>query len=293
MSLEFSDWFVKYAPKQLSDIFGQNIIVNYFKIKQKNRQFDKSTLFTGNFGNSKTSLAKIIAKSIACKNVNENGEPCDECPTCLSVINETYDRDVIYLNGEQMSAQEVDDILDRTSVVPAIRDAARVFICDEMGAPPEGYRTAGRVNPEGIAVLYLSSDSDTVLSEVRASTFDFVTVGEFSSKKEISVANLSAISLTSPFRFADIEIYAANRNIFNEISEEISKPLRRNDSHLEYLPTQYIVEFIKSRGFDGVEFASTLNDGGYNIAIFDETLFECIDVDTVEISKIQYEITTQ
>lgn len=40
----------------------------------------------------------------------------------------------------------------------------------EMGAPPVGKRKSGRVNPEGIGVLYLTSDEKTALSEVRAST---------------------------------------------------------------------------------------------------------------------------
>ena len=39
-----------------------------------------------------------------------------------------------------------------------------------------------------------------------------------------------------------------------------------------------------------VEYASTLREGGYNVAVFDETLFECVNVNTVEVAKIQYEI---
>jgi hypothetical protein len=162
------------------------------------------------------------------------------------------------------------------------------FDLSEMGAPPKGKRSAGRINPEGISVLYLSSDSETVLREVRATVFDYGTIGEFKLKKHIKVANLSAISSTSPFRYVDIERYAANREVFKEISAEIAKPLRRNDSPLEYLPTQYIAEFIKSKGFDGVEYASTLKEGGFNIAVFDEKIFDCINVKTVEVSEISY-----
>ena len=55
----------------------------------------------------------------------------------------------------------------------------------EMGAPPLGRRKAGRVNPEGIGVLYLTSDEKTALSEVRASAFDFVSIGRFRLLKDI------------------------------------------------------------------------------------------------------------
>lgn len=67
------------------------------------------------------------------------------------------------------------------------------FEKSEMGAPPAHLRKAGRVNPEGIGVLYLTSDEQTALSEVRAGTFDYVTIGTFQLKKEIRVVNISEI----------------------------------------------------------------------------------------------------
>lgn len=159
----------------------------------------------------------------------------------------------------------------------------------EMGAPPVGKRKSGRVNPEGIGVLYLTSDEKTALSEVRASAFDFVSVGEFRLKKDISVINISGLNDISPALYASgLESLAANTKIFSDIANEIAKPLRRNDSSLEYLPPQYITEFIKSQGYAGVEFASTMATGGNNLAVFDETLFECIAVHDVEIKRIEY-----
>lgn len=160
-----------------------------------------------------------------------------------------------------------------------------------MGTPPPDKRSAGRVNPEGIGILYLSSDDKTVLNEIRASVFDYVTIGTFELLQDISVVNLSGISRTSPFSHqGELERYAVNREVFSEIALEIAKPLRRSDSPLEYLPTQYIAEFIKSRGYDGVEFTSTLREEGSNIAAFNESYFRCVEVKTIEISKIQYEI---
>lgn len=163
------------------------------------------------------------------------------------------------------------------------------FTKDEMGAPPKGKRTAGRINPEGIGVLYMSTDKKTVLNEVRASTFDYITIGTFQAQSNIKVANLSGVGKTSPFLYgSDLEKFAANRKVFQEMATEFAKPLRRNDSPLEYIPTQYIAEFIKSQKYDGVEYASTLNRGGYNVAVFNEDLFECVEVETVEVSKIAY-----
>ena len=166
---------------------------------------------------------------------------------------------------------------------------SRGYMSSEMSMPPKEKRSAGRINPEGIGVLYLSSDEKTVLNEIRANTFDYVTIGTFRLLNDIKIVNLSGISETSPFLYeGELEKYAANRKVFREIALETAKPLRRSDSPIEYLPTQYIAEFIKSQGYDGVEYASTLQEEGYNVAVFDETMFGCISVRTVEVSGISY-----
>jgi hypothetical protein len=160
----------------------------------------------------------------------------------------------------------------------------------EMKAPPKGLRSAGRINPEGIGVLYMSSDDQTVMSEVRANTYDYVTIGKFKTLRDIKVVNLSGISTASPFEYlGELERYAVNRRVFKEIALEVAKPLRRSDSQIEYLPTQFIAEFIKSQNYDGVEYASTLEEGGNNLAMFDEHIFECVGVNTVEVTKVEYQ----
>lgn len=163
------------------------------------------------------------------------------------------------------------------------------FVTKEMFAPPIGKRTAGRVNPDGIGVLYLSTDDKTLLNETRVASYDYVTIGEFKNNRSLKIANISDISRTSPFLYNDnFQRYALNRSVFQEMAYEIAKPIRRNDSSLEYLPTQYIAEFVKSEGFDGVEYESTLNPGGTNLALFNESLVECINVKTIEITNVQY-----
>lgn len=170
-----------------------------------------------------------------------------------------------------------------------IWNGGRGYEVNEMGAPPFLKRKAGRVNPEGIGVLYLTSDEKTALSEVRASAFDYVSVGEFRLKKDINVVNISGLKNISPVLYAGgVESLASNIKVFSDIAKEIGKPLRKNDSVLEYLPTQYITEFIKSQNYSGVEFVSTMGTGGNNIAVFDENLFECVSVYDVEIKKIEY-----
>lgn len=162
------------------------------------------------------------------------------------------------------------------------------FDKDHMGAPPAYKATAGRANPEGISCLYLTDSVDTTLHETRAGVYDCATVAVFRLLKDIEIVNLAAIDKISPFQEIDCNLLAINLPHLRKIGYEISRPLRRHDSSLDYLPTQYISDYIKSAGFAGIEYKSTMSRKGYNFAIFDETLFECIETKSYDIDSLTY-----
>lgn len=166
---------------------------------------------------------------------------------------------------------------------------------NDMSAPPAGKSSEGRANARGITCLYLANDVDTTLHEVRAGVFDYVCVGTFRLKEDIAIVDLRSIMDISPFieglGYLD---HAINKQYLEKLNTEMSKSLRRSDSTLDYVPTQYIVDFIKSiehngkREYDGIEYNSTTNPGGYNLAIFNPDLFECISAEVYDIEKLQY-----
>ena len=167
---------------------------------------------------------------------------------------------------------------------------------DEMSAPPPEKSSEGRANARGITCLYLASDIDTTLHEVRAGVFDYVSVGRFRLKENISLVDFRKITVISPFvENLDCLDYAINKQYLEKVNAEMSKTLRRSDSPLDYVPTQYIVDFIKSieengeQKYDGIEYNSTTNPDGYNLALFNPDLFECIDVDVYNIRNLQYD----
>ncbi len=158
----------------------------------------------------------------------------------------------------------------------------------EMLNPPAVKAKAGRANPTGISYLYLADQIKTTLYEARASLFDYVTVGEFRAKEDIKVINLRGDTY-DPVLLAEqeeLEDFLIHLPFITTLETNLSKPRRRSDNELDYLPTQYLSEFIKSIGFDGVEFQSSLFSGGYNLAIFTPDKFECISVDVFEIENI-------
>lgn len=169
------------------------------------------------------------------------------------------------------------------------------FPVSDMSAPPAGMSSDGRANAKGIVCLYLANDKTTALHEVRSGLFDYVSVGKFVLQEDITVVNLQGISDISPFLSEmDYIEYAINKKYLFQLDEEMSKAMRRSDSSLDYIPTQYIADFIKSvehngkKEYDGIEYKSTTNPNGYNLAIFDSSLFKCESVNVFEITGLDY-----
>lgn len=161
-TVKFGDWFIVNSPKTIDDIYGQPTIVKAIKAMQKSGTYSKSTFFQGQFGSGKTAIAKILAKSIACKHKNANGEPCNECETCQAIDTEKYGRDVIYLNAEEMSADDVREALDKGLKFPPVRDAAKVFIVDETQSlskeAVEAFLTATQSPRQGYFFIFTAMD---------------------------------------------------------------------------------------------------------------------------------------
>lgn len=162
---------------------------------------------------------------------------------------------------------------------------------EEMGPPPAKKATAGRANSAGICCLYLASDIMTTFHEIRARDLDYISVATFKNTKELKIVDLSNLENISPFSLGsfDCEWFAINMSILKKISMEIAKPLLRQDSELDYLPAQYISDFVKSLGFDGICYKSTLNKEGLNYAIFEYKKFQCVDVKLYHINSLSYE----
>jgi hypothetical protein len=161
---------------------------------------------------------------------------------------------------------------------------------DDLLPPPPSVATAGRANSKGISCLYLANDISTTLHEIRARDLDIITVGTFCLKKKIDLVDLSNLEYISPFMSNDFdaEWFAINMGVLKKINEEIAKPLRRQDSEIDYLPTQYISDFVKSLGFDGIKYKSTLNPKGTNYAIFNKKKFICREIKWYTIDSINY-----
>lgn len=163
----------------------------------------------------------------------------------------------------------------------------------EMGNPPAILAKPGRANPVGISYLYLSEGVSTTLYETRATLYDYVSIGEFTLKEDIRVVNLRETHVYDTLYVAEeegrLEHFMLHLPFLRLLERELSKPLRRSDNELDYLPTQYLSEFVKSLGYDGIEYKSSLNPNGYNIAAFIPEKFECKKAYVKEVHEISFQ----
>lgn len=158
------------------------------------------------------------------------------------------------------------------------------FNAENMGKPSAEDSTSGRANPVGIPYLYVSTGPETVLYESRATHLDFVTIAEFRLRENLKVVRLRQIENLSPFVHEDrIEDYLKYQKYLKRLEIELSKPLRRHDNRLEYLPTQYLCEYVKYLGYDAIEYGSSLHDDGINLAIFND---EKLEINKIEVHEI-------
>lgn len=164
---------------------------------------------------------------------------------------------------------------------------------EDMSSPKKEIASGGRANPSGIPFLYLSDNIETVLYEVRASYLDELSIGAFQLKPEIDSIKIVDFTEDTPlFQSSLINEPKINKTIKGKllrqkISSDLSKPMRRYDNELEYIPTQFICEFIKIfTGAVGIHFNSSLHPKGNNIVLFDQNLMTCTSVKKVKINSI-------
>lgn len=178
-------------------------------------------------------------------------------------------------------------IFYRARVIPS---GVKELSTEEMSCPPNAKATAGRANPLGIPYLYLCQDEETTFYEVRALYLDRLSVARFRLKEELEILDFtSKLSLYVAFANAteSLSDVIVKQKLLQAISRDLSKPLRRYDTELEYVPTQLICEYCKLNGIDGIRFESSLHKGGINVVLFDAHSAECISVESKEIKNVR------
>ncbi len=120
--------------------------------------------------------------------------------------------------------------------------------------------------------------------EVRPLISERVSVATLVTNRELRLANFVP---PKDDQENDLE-KSAFRKFYEELAYEFSRQNKEKDE-LSYLPTQYLSEYIKQCGFDGLRFESSLNPGGINLVIFDPQACDIISFELHIMKNITYE----
>src|SRR4051794_37650847 len=78
----------KYRPQTFQEVVGQEAVVRTLSNAIESGKIRQAYLFAGPRGTGKTSLARILAKSVNCK-LGPTPQPDNTCHVCVSITNGT------------------------------------------------------------------------------------------------------------------------------------------------------------------------------------------------------------
>ena len=119
----------RHRPQSFDAVVGQEHVVRTLRNAVERDRVHHAYLFVGSRGTGKTSMAKILARSLNCVN-GPTATPCGECESCRQIAAGTS-LDVIEMDAA--SNRSVDDIRDLRERVGYVAAAGRwkVYILDE------------------------------------------------------------------------------------------------------------------------------------------------------------------
>lgn len=149
---EYKSFAVKYRPERFEDVYGQEYPVRYLSSLIQ-RRAARNLLLHGTVGSGKTSLVRIFAKGLNCRNPADSGSPCGTCDRCEAKADRgeagLYEYDVSGRGGDISKIKPWVDDLNRTprdykyrvlffDEAHRLEDAAADFLLKAVEEPQKG-----------------------------------------------------------------------------------------------------------------------------------------------------------
>lgn len=172
----------KYRPNTFESIVAQDHITKILKNQIQNNKIGHAYIFSGSRGTGKTTAAKVFARAVNCLSPID-GNPCNECENCLSIINGSTS-DVIEMDAA--SNNSVDNIREiRQEVIYATTSLKyRVYIIDEAHMLTTSAFNALLKTleepPEGVIFILATTEQHKILPTIvsRCMRFEFKKIPE-------------------------------------------------------------------------------------------------------------------
>ncbi|HEX5736933.1 MAG TPA: DNA polymerase III subunit gamma/tau, partial [Hydrogenophaga sp.] len=125
----------KYRPRNFSEMVGQSHVVQALSNALTTQRLHHAYLFTGTRGVGKTTVSRILAKSLNCLGTDGQGgitaEPCGVCQACTDIDSGRF---VDYTELDAASNRGVDEVqaLLEQAVYKPVQGRFKVFMIDEV-----------------------------------------------------------------------------------------------------------------------------------------------------------------
>jgi len=282
----------KWRPRNFDDVTSQEFITKTLRNAIKNNRISHAYLFSGPRGVGKTTVARLLAKSLNCLNRKPNGEPCNECDSCREIINDNRNHpDVFEIDGaSNRNIEDVRELKEKVKYGP-VRSKFKIFIIDEVhmltGASFNALLKTLEEPPPYVVFIFATTSPEKVPLTIlgRCQKFDFkrLTIEEIStrlkfiaSEEKIMVDNESLFfiakkgdgSMRDAQGLFDMSAaYCDNEITFDKLKAFFN--LAQSDVYFE------ISDLIKQKDAKGLlNYFDSLMDKGYDMQIFLDGLTE-------------------
>jgi DNA polymerase-3 subunit gamma/tau len=128
--MTYQAFALKWRPKTFNEVVGQKHITTTLENALKANRIAHAYLFSGPRGTGKTSLARILAKSLNCLK-SPGPKPCNKCQNCLE-IDKSNSLDVLEIDGaSRTKVEDMRTLLENVKLAPS-NSKYKIYIIDEV-----------------------------------------------------------------------------------------------------------------------------------------------------------------
>lgn len=211
MGEKYIPLYRKYRPKNLQEVVGQEHVKKALANAINLNKISHAYLFTGPRGTGKTSIARILAKSLNCKE-GPTLTPCEVCPSCIDIKNSTL-IDVIEIDAaSNRKVEDAQNILEKIQYVP-VNGRYKIYIIDEVHMLTNHAFNALLKTleepPENVIFILATTEPQKVLETItsRCQRFDFRRI-----TTEDIVAHLKNIAKEEKINIEDEAVFTIAKN---------------------------------------------------------------------------------